>query len=119
MYNEIENICKILLSETRNHTLILNACLTDKCKDLPDLTVFEAQSNCRGYYECMGGQAVPKCCPLGYRYEVSNGCVEDKEEVCDDRCFNEKAKKQGLNIDTYEDKDNVNNHDIFSMFLQH
>ena len=69
-------------------------CKTDKCKDLPDLTVFEAQSNCRGYYECIGGQAVPKCCPLGYRYEVANGCVEDKEEVCDDRCFNEKAKKQ-------------------------
>ena len=70
-------------------------CFIDKCKNLADLTVFEARSNCRGYYECLGGKAVPKCCPLGYRYEVANGCVEDKEKVCDDRCFNEKAKKRG------------------------
>lgn len=69
-------------------------CKNDKCEGLPDLTVFGAQSNCRGYWECMGGQAVPKCCPLGYRYEVATGCIEDMDEVCLDRCFNDKEKKQ-------------------------
>ena len=59
----------------------------------------------------MGGQAVPKCCPIGYRYEVANGCVEDKEEVCEDRCFKEKAKKQKQKgINNYYDYLSLSNH---------
>ena len=38
---------------------------------------------------------MPKCCPVGYIFDLSRGCVEDVDELCKARCFNDVSEKQG------------------------
>ena len=69
----------------------------DKCDGLPDLTMIDAETNCRGYWECMGERAMPYCCAIGFMYDAANArCVEDIDEVCNDTCFNDVPQKPGI-----------------------
>lgn len=64
-------------------------CDTDKCADLPDGSVREGDGNCRGYWECHNGKSMPKCCPLGQRFEKKHGCIDtdNKDDECKDNCL--------------------------------
>ena len=71
-----------------------SSCDTDMCENETSGTQIEAEGNCRGYWECRKGKAIPKCCPYGQNYNETEGCVDNIDDECLDSCFNDVQKNQ-------------------------
>lgn len=65
-------------------------CVTDTCRGLADGTLRQGAGNCRGFWECVNGRSVARCCPVGQYYNETYGCEDNiVADYCVDRCFNE------------------------------
>ncbi|KAL4221367.1 hypothetical protein ACF0H5_019626 [Mactra antiquata] len=65
-------------------------CLSDKCAGKLDGIDRDDARNCRGYWECANGQSIPKCCPIGEKFDGElKECVvlEEDEMPCNATCF--------------------------------
>lgn len=67
----------------------VTTCNNDRCKSLPDGIFFGGHNNCRGFWECEGGRSQPKCCPLGQRFDKTDGCIDtiNEDDECKDSCM--------------------------------
>ncbi|XP_052815951.1 protein PIF-like [Mya arenaria] len=65
-------------------------CENDLCASEMNGKQRKAEGNCRGYYECLNGKSVPKCCPSGQKHDIIKGCIANENGECTDDCYNSK-----------------------------
>ncbi|XP_041356051.1 uncharacterized protein LOC121373452 [Gigantopelta aegis] len=58
-------------------------CPLEKCKD-DCVSTYSMHGSCRGYWTCVNGKSEAACCPVGFAYVETKGCLVDF--TCRDMC---------------------------------